>query len=174
MEIENAHHPGSTTYRQESFERDSMKIVRQVPWKIDRESAPIAILCVTAGVACGLLVLPAHATRDETAFSLVMGLVLALACWLAWSAVSWHIDLARRAAGPYLLRHSGLLFALPMWSMQSFQLYRQTDEANGLQAKLFWLLFSLLLPAPFALWGGIAFQYAINVIFGRRDPPSSR
>jgi hypothetical protein len=148
-----------------------MKIVRQIPWKIDRESAPIALLCVAAGIVCGLLVLPAHATRDEETFSLVMAVVLALACWLAWSAITWHIELARRAAGPYLLRHSGLLFALPMWSMQSFRLYLQTEGANG--ATFFWLLFALLLPAPFALWGGIAFQYAINNI-GKRNPPSSR
>jgi hypothetical protein len=126
------------------------------------------MLCLVGGV---LITSLQFAVQREpmklTVVSTAIALSLALALWLAWCAMTWHLAYGRETGGPYLYRYSGLLFGLPMWSAQTFQFYRQLDSRRSARETLFWLLFGCILSAPFALWGGIVFRYFVVVILGK-------
>lgn len=145
-----------------------MAIARQIPWRLNRRSAPVAMLCVLAGA---LITSLQFAVQQQpmrlTVLSTGIALFLALALWLAWCAMTWHLAYGREARGPYAFRYSGLLFGVPLWSAQTFQFYRQTDPSRSPREILFWLLFGCILSAPFALWGGIVFRYFVVVILGK-------
>ena len=102
-------------------------------------------------------------------FAAGAALVFALACWFAWCAVTWHVDFARREGGSYVVRNGGLLWALFMWSAQSYRFIRQPSQVDAFTASPFWIVFALILPAPFALWGGVAMQYVLDSLSRRRD-----
>ena len=145
-----------------------MTIVRQIPWRLNRRSAPAAILCLLAGVLIASLLYSAQRqTMKLAVFSAVISLSLGIALWLAWCAMTWHLTYARETAGPYLFRYSGLFFGLPMWSTQTFQFYRRLDSPRFGRETLFWLLFGCVLSAPFALWGGLVFRYFVVLILGK-------
>ncbi len=145
-------------------------IERQIPWRSNRQTPISASLCAAGGVAYGLLTwyeLPASATPS---FAVGAALVLALASWFAWCAATWHVEFARRESGSYLVRNAGLLWALFVWSAQSYRFIRQPTYADAFTSSPFWIVFALIIPAPFALWGGVAMQYVFDSLSRKRNP----
>ncbi len=126
------------------------------------------MLCVLAGaLITSLQFAMQRQPMKLTVLSTAIALSLALALWLAWCAMTWHLAYGRETRGPYAFRYSGLFFGLPLWSAQTFQFYRQTAPSRSARETLFWLLFGCILSAPFALWGGIVFRYFVVVILGK-------
>jgi hypothetical protein len=143
-------------------------VPRQIPWRLNRRSALVAMLCLLAGVLItSLLFAVQRQPMKLTVLSTAIALSLGLALWLAWCAMTWHLAYGRETEGPYVFRYSGLFFGLPMWSAQTLQFYRQLDSARSALETLFWLLFGCIISAPFALWGGIVFRYFVVVILGK-------
>jgi len=150
-------------------------IARQIPWRLTRRSIPALASSLLIGCIGGILAYlqqPSNVAENLAiaSFASAFSAVLATCAWLAWCALSWHLELAQSPTGSYTLRHSGLLFGVAMWSGQSYQFFRQLGDAVGWDANAFRLLFALMLPAPFALWGGLAFRYALDWVFGSRAP----
>lgn len=145
-----------------------MTATRQIPWRLNRRSALVAMLCLLAGaLITSRLFAVQRQPMKLTVLSTAIALSLGLALWLAWCAMTWHLAYGRETEGPYVFRYSGLFFGLPMWSAQTFQFYRELDSPRSARETLFWLLFGCILSAPFALWGGIVFRYFVVRILGK-------
>jgi hypothetical protein len=132
------------------------------------------------GVVVGALALGSTITvwgtiRDYAriggATALLFSLCLAGFALLGWRALTRHRALAAAAKGPYVTRHSGLIWGLGMSSALTYTMARQQlATASGVEEQL-WLLALLgVVCVPFALWGGLLFRRTLECGLGIKPP----
>lgn len=130
-----------------------------------------AICCFGLGAAISTWGVIRGFSTIEFGTGVLMTIVLAGFLWLAWRALERHLALAAGAVGSYAVRHTGLVWALGLWSVSTYTAARpQLASSAGLEERL-WLLAVLgAAGLPVMLWGGILFRRALEWALGGSTP----
>lgn len=130
-----------------------------------------AVACVATGAALQGWGVARGFTPIRPAVAAVLALVFAACLWAGWRAVWRHRALARGAAGPYLVRHGGLVWAVGVWSGVTYGLARPPlAAAAGPEEGAWRLLLLAAVTLPIMLWGGLWFAGALAAGLGTRRP----
>lgn len=128
-----------------------------------------------ASLALGAAIIVWGAIRGFTPIAVSAGiplsLVLAGFAWLGWRALKRHRALAARAEGPYLARHSGLVWGVGLSGALTYTIVREPlARASGVEEQI-WLLALLgVVCVPLALWGGLVFRRTLERGLGITPP----
>lgn len=101
----------------------------------------------------------------------LLALFLSVLVWLGLRALGRHRVLAAAAQGPYIARHSGLVWAVGLSGVLTYGMARpQFPETSGLEER-FWLLALLgAVCLPIMLWGGLVFRKMLERGLGIERP----